>query len=73
MVEWIIIGAIVIGIPVVIAMIKISWNVAKGGTDFLQLLGNAGKAGTVRQQSNDEINARKASKNKKWGYDGKKK
>ncbi len=53
-------------------MIKISWSVAKGGVDFMQVLGNFGKAGTIRQQSNDEINARKKGNNKKWGKNGKK-
>lgn len=56
-------------------MIKLSWNLAQGGMDLMQLLGNAGKAGTTRQQSNDEINDRKKKhfkgKNKKWGYNGK--
>ena len=77
MTEWIIIIAICIIIPVVFAGIKISWNVAKGGTDLMELLGNAGRAGTVRQQSNNEINANKKkkfdAKNKKWGNDGKRK
>jgi hypothetical protein len=71
MVEWVIIIAICLVVPVVFIMIKISWNVAKGGVDLMEFFGNAGKAGTVRQQSNDEINARKKGVKKKWGQDGK--
>lgn len=73
MTEWIIIGVILLIIPVTIAMIRISWNVAKGGTDLLELLGNAGRPGTSRERSNREINERKKSKIKKWDINGKKK
>ena len=72
MVEWLIIVAICIMIPIVLTAIKISWGVAQGGVDLMAFFGNAGKAGTVRQQSNDEINERKKGNNKKWGSGGKK-
>ena len=37
----------------------------------MALFGNAGRAGTVRQMSNDEINDRKKGTNKKWSMNGK--
>jgi len=73
LVEWVIIIAILIVIPVSWTFMKITWNIAKGGVDLMEFFGNAGRAGTRRQMSNDEINERKKQKYKpkKWDIDGK--
>ena len=73
MVEWVIIIIIVLIIPVFWGFTRITWNIAKGGVDLMALFGNAGRAGTVRQMSNNEINDRKKGTNKKWSMNGKKK
>lgn len=66
----IVLGVIILGY----IFIKFSLSMARGDMDMSVLFGNAGRAGTKRQHSNDEINERKKKKydrKKKWDKDGK--
>jgi len=67
---FIILGIICIGY----IFIKFCYSMARGDMDMSVMFGNAGRAGTMRQHSNNEINERKKKvfdSKKKWDKDGK--
>lgn len=51
-------------------MLKLTWNISKGGIDIMEFFGNAGRPGTSREQTMNDYDKKKKG-NAKWGSDGK--
>lgn len=67
-----ILGVVIVLFVVIvfIGLLRITYNVAKGGVDIMEFFGNAGRAGTKRELRNNETNQRNTSSKKRWSSDG---
>jgi hypothetical protein len=52
-----------------VGLLKLTWNISKGGIDIMEFFGNVGRAGTRREQNMGDY---KKEKNIKWNKDGSK-
>lgn len=51
-----------------IGLLKLSWNISKGGIDIMEFFGNAGRPGTSREKNMNDYK----KKDQKWSDDGSK-
>ncbi len=71
MVEWLGVGLVILFIIFMAGLFRMSWNIAKSGTDLMELLGGARGAGHTKNSISGEGAPRKKIENPKWGKDGK--
>jgi len=72
MVEWIGIGLVLIFIAMIYGTFKMTWNIAKGGTDIMEMFaGGKRGAGHSKNYITGEGAPRVKIENPQWGKDGK--